>query len=148
MSKILDMAQNFEQKSKQLALDTEQSLKSEFERHERFITTVLKSSEQKIERDISAQNRKMSALVLRTWLWVALSVIIAFTGCLSALWWQGKMISENWQTISEQKRTIQELSDRGGKIQLSRCGEQERLCARIDENARPYQDGYRILKGY
>ncbi|WP_420895796.1 MbeB family mobilization protein, partial [Vibrio ichthyoenteri] len=37
MSKILSLAQDFEAKSKQQAQDTEQHLKSEFERHENFI---------------------------------------------------------------------------------------------------------------
>ncbi|MBO1110268.1 MbeD family mobilization/exclusion protein, partial [Plesiomonas shigelloides] len=47
-----------------------------------------------------------------------------------------------------QNATIERLEKNGGKIQFSTCGEKRQLCAKIVENARPYQDGYRILKGY
>ncbi|WP_242630077.1 MbeB family mobilization protein, partial [Klebsiella quasipneumoniae] len=44
MSEILNLAKGFEEKSKQQAQDTEQSVKREFERLETFISAELQSS--------------------------------------------------------------------------------------------------------
>ncbi|MGT3776412.1 MbeB family mobilization protein [Vibrio cholerae] len=148
MSKILNLAQDFEKKSKQQAHDIEQRLKSEFERHEKFIEEALRSSEQKIKGDINAQNQRMSALVLKSWLWIVLSVFLVLVACTGVIWWQGRTILANQLEINRQNATIERLEKNGGKIQFSTCGEKRQLCAKIDENAPTYQDGYRILKGY
>ncbi|MGL5336612.1 MAG: MbeB family mobilization protein [Enterovibrio sp.] len=146
MSKILNLAQDFEKKSKQQAYDTEQRLKSEFERHEKFIEQALRSSEQKIKDDISVQNQRMSALVLKSWLWIVLTIVLVLAACMGVIWWQGEIILANQQEINRQNATIERLERNGGKIQFSNCD--KRLCAQIDENAPTYQNGYRILKGY
>uniref|UniRef100_UPI0015F7756A MbeB family mobilization protein n=2 Tax=Vibrio TaxID=662 RepID=UPI0015F7756A len=152
MSKILDLAQDFEKKSKQQALDTEQHLKSEFERHERFIEQALRSSEQKIKGDINAQNRRMSVLVLKSWAWIGLSIFLVIVACSGVIWGQSKVIAQNWQTISEQKATLSELKAKGGKIKVSHCGEEKRLCVKVDLDESGYgNDGvypWRIPEGY
>ncbi|MDG2733367.1 MbeB family mobilization protein, partial [Vibrio parahaemolyticus] len=107
MSKILDLAQDFEKKSKQQALDTEQHLKSEFERHETFIEQALRSSEQKIKDDISVQNQRMSALVLKSWLWIVLTIVLVLAACMGVIWWQGEIILANQQEINRQNATIE-----------------------------------------
>ncbi|MCA2429460.1 MbeB family mobilization protein, partial [Vibrio chemaguriensis] len=122
MSKILDLAQDFEKKSKQQALDTEQHLKSEFERHVRVIEQALRSSEQKIKGDINAQNRRMSVLVLKSWAWLGLTIFLVIVACSSVIWWQGSMILANQLEINQQSATIKQLELKGGKIQLSQCG--------------------------
>ncbi|MFL7013723.1 MbeB family mobilization protein [Enterovibrio norvegicus] len=132
MSKILSLAQDFEKKSKQQAHDTEQRLKSEFERHETFIEQALRSSEQKIKGDIRDQNQRLSALVLKSWLWIVLSAVLVLVACSSVIWWQGKTILENQLEISQQSKTLEDLKSKGGKIQMSTCGDQEQLCIKID----------------
>ncbi|WP_367998768.1 MbeB family mobilization protein, partial [Photobacterium sanguinicancri] len=52
MSKISDLAADFETKSTQQASDIEHRLQSEFKRHERHITEALKSSEHTISNAI------------------------------------------------------------------------------------------------
>ncbi|WP_431306224.1 MbeB family mobilization protein [Vibrio splendidus] len=152
MSKILSLAQDFEKKSKQQAHDTEQRLKSEFEKHERFIEQALRSSEQKIKGDIRAQNQRMSALVLKSWLWIVLSVVLVLVACSSMIWWQGMTIAQNQQEISRQQSTLKELEVKGGKIQMSTCGDQNQLCIKIDLEASSYgADGvypWKIPEGY
>ncbi|WP_375732284.1 MbeB family mobilization protein [Vibrio ponticus] len=134
MSKILDLAQDFEKKSKQQALNTEQHLKSEFERHERFIEQALRSSEQKIKGDINAQNRRMSVLVLKSWAWIGLSIFLVIVACSSVIWWQGSMILANQLEINQQSATIKQLELKGGKIQLSQCG--ERICIAVAKDGK------------
>ncbi|WP_417101058.1 MbeB family mobilization protein, partial [Klebsiella quasipneumoniae] len=45
MSKIFDLAQSFEEKSKQQVNDTEKRLATALETHETFISTALETSE-------------------------------------------------------------------------------------------------------
>ncbi|NAZ55703.1 MobB protein [Vibrio toranzoniae] len=152
MSKILSLAQDFEKKSKQQAHDTELRLKSEFERHERSIEQALRSSEQKIKGDIRDQNQRLSALVLKSWLWIVLSAVLVLVACSSVIWWQGNTILENQLEISQQSKTLEDLKSKGGKIQMSTCGDQEQLCIKIDLEAESYgRDGvypWRIPEGY
>ncbi|MGD6738127.1 MbeB family mobilization protein [Photobacterium leiognathi subsp. mandapamensis] len=116
MSRILDLAQNFEAKSKQQAHDTERHLKNVFEKHEKFIEQALRSSEQKITDDINAQNQRMSTLVLKSWLWIVLSVFLVLVACTGVIWWQGKTILTNQQEISLQKTMIERLESEGGRF--------------------------------
>ncbi|MGL5728917.1 MAG: MbeB family mobilization protein [Plesiomonas sp.] len=132
MSKIFDLAQSFEEKSKQQVSDIETRLASVFETHETFISDALKSNETKISAAISAQNRRLRALLLKTWLWIGLSLIAVLIAAYGVIWLQGEMIAKNWQTISQQKETLQQLEAKGGKIQMSTCGKKQRLCVKID----------------
>lgn len=118
MSKILDLAKDFERKSKQQASDTEQSLKSEFERHERSISEALRSSEQKIKDDISAQNAIFRRLVLKSWLWVTVSVILVLSASWGVIFYQGTLIAENWQKISEQKDVLKQIEAKTWGLEL------------------------------
>ncbi|EGU43803.1 mobilization protein [Vibrio ichthyoenteri ATCC 700023] len=86
----------------------------------------MKSSEQKIKDDINAQNRRMSVLVLKSWLWIVLSIILVLSACAGVIWWQGNMILANQLEIDQQNLTIEELKLKGGNIQLDKCG--ERIC--------------------
>ena len=48
------------------------------------------------------------------------------------------------------EETIAKLAKDGGRIQLTECRDKQRkrLCAKIDEKAPTYTDGFRILAGY
>ncbi|MGI4646349.1 MbeB family mobilization protein, partial [Klebsiella pneumoniae] len=125
MSKIFDLAQSFEEKSKQQVNDTEKRLATALETHETFISTALETSETIISGAINAQNRRIRALLLKTWLWMGLSLIAILTASYGVIWLQGEMITQNWQTISQQKDTLQQLEAKGGKIQMSTCGDKK-----------------------
>lgn len=154
MSKIFDLAQSFEEKSKQQANDTETRLATALETHETFISTALETSETIISDAINAQNRRIRALLLKTWLWMGLSLIAILTASYGVIWLQGEMITQNWQTISQQKDTLQQLEAKGGKIQMSTCGDKKRLCVKIDLDAGTFGDNqkgvypWRIPEGY
>ncbi|MGD6738118.1 relaxase/mobilization nuclease domain-containing protein [Photobacterium leiognathi subsp. mandapamensis] len=64
---------------------------------QKFIEQALRSSEQKITDDINAQNQRMSTLVLKSWLWIVLSVFLVLVACTGVIWWQGKTILTNQQ---------------------------------------------------
>ncbi len=61
MSEILNLAKGFEEKSKQQAQDTEQSVKREFARLETSISAELQSSSQSISNAIREQNGRRRA---------------------------------------------------------------------------------------
>ncbi|GLD80000.1 MbeB family mobilization protein [Shewanella xiamenensis] len=150
MSKIFDLAKDFEAKSKQQASATESSLKHEFERHERSVREALISSVDKIKSDISAQNAIMSRLVLRSWIWVGATLIIVFGAIQGVLWWQGNEILTNQREIESQRANLRDLESRGAKIQLNYCGEKRQLCARVQKKLGEFgTDGqtYMILAG-
>jgi hypothetical protein len=46
--------------------------------------------------------------------------------------------------------SVQQLAARGGRVQLRRCGSNERLCVQIDRRAPPFGPAgdYLVLKGY
>lgn len=154
MSKIFDLAQSFEEKSKQQVSDTETRLATALKTHETFISDALDTSETIISGAINAQNRRIRALLLKTWLWMGLSLIAILTASYGVIWLQGEMITQNWQTISEQKDTLQQLEAKGGKIQMSTCGDKKRLCVKIDLDAGTFGDNqkgvypWRIPEGY
>jgi sensor c-di-GMP phosphodiesterase-like protein len=118
MSEILDLARSFEQKSKQQARNTEQVLQTEFERHERFISEALNSSEQTISAAISAHNQRLSALALKGWLWIALSLFLVLSASAGVLWWTGERIAANLTEIERQGRTLEQLEAHTFGVQL------------------------------
>ncbi|HHX0203339.1 TPA: MbeB family mobilization protein [Escherichia coli] len=154
MSKIFDLAQSFEEKSKQQVNDTEERLTTALGRHATFISDALEANEKIISGAINAQNRRIRALLLKTWLWMGLSLIAILTASYGVIWLQGEMITQNWQTISQQKDTLQQLEAKGGKIQMSTCGDKKRLCVKIDLDAGTFGDNqkgvypWRIPEGY
>ena len=145
MSELLTLAKTFEQTSKQQASDTKAVLKTEFERHDRFISEALRSSEQRTSAAIQEQNQRLRALALKGWVYLGLSAAMLLTVAFGALWWTGAQIAANAQTISKQTETIRQLNTEGGFIQWSACG--GRVCVKIDKSAPEYENGYRIVDG-
>ncbi|MFG0770224.1 MbeB family mobilization protein [Vibrio plantisponsor] len=110
MSKILDLAEDFERKSREQAGVIESNLKSEFERHEQFIKRELRSNEQRITDDINAQSERLSGLVLKTWIWLPVTVITVLLACWGVIWWQGMTIVQNQQEIKRQEIALEKLN--------------------------------------
>ncbi|TVO31480.1 mobilization protein [Vibrio algivorus] len=153
MSEILDLAKTLERKSKQRAERSEVILENAFNEHEQHIKAALQKKRVKISNVISQdrsyaekQSTLLKRAVLRTWIWLPITLITVLILAWGIAWGQGKLIERNWQTISEQNRTIEKLKSQGGNIQISNCD--NRTCVQIDESAGAYQDGYRIPQGY
>ncbi|WP_228724513.1 MbeB family mobilization protein [Klebsiella pneumoniae] len=89
MSKILDMAKDFEQSSKQQANAIEKRLTEEFTRHEKAISGALKSSEEKMSAAIAEHSQKMGWLLLKTWIWMLVSIVLFLSATSGILWYQG-----------------------------------------------------------
>ena len=82
--------------------------------------------------------------------WVAL-VAIAIT--LLAVWWYVPSVGDMQALRTEKAQleaSIAELAQRGGKLQISHCGPEHRLCVAVDDYAGIYGKAgdYRIAKGY
>jgi len=97
MSEILNLAKGFEEKSKQQAQDTEQSVKREFERLETSICEDLKSSSQSISNAIREQNDQLTGIVRYSllsalgWIFLFAALLIMILGGI--IWYQGTVIT-------------------------------------------------------
>lgn len=127
MSKILDLAKDFEAKSKQQASATEIRLKREFERHEQSVLEALNSSANKIKSDIIAQNVIMNRLVLRSWVWIVATLTIVLVSIQGVLWYQGNQIAENLAAINAQEQTLKLLQNQMFGIALHQNPQGERF---------------------
>ena len=154
MSKILELAKTFEENSKQQASDIETSVNSEFEKHEQAILGALRSSNQSLIAAIDGQSRRWGWLVLKGWLCTLIGVVLMLGISWGVLWYQGTLIAENWAQISSQNATLERLAAKGGKLELSTCGEKKRLCVKVDLKALAYGNEetqefpWRIPEGY
>ena len=55
------------------------------------------------------------------------------------------------EEVAELQKTVDKLVSKGGKVQLSTCGDRHRLCFRVDQEAGNFgnkQEQYMILYGY
>lgn len=148
MSEISRLAKAFEQRASEQAESTESAVKSAFERHESALLSALSESEKTTSAAIRAQSRRLRRIALKSWMAVLIPVALTLllgAGALGAMSWH---IGNQMDEMARHRATLEVLKAEGGEIDLSRCGESRRLCARIDESADRYQNGYRILEGY
>lgn len=148
MSEISRLAKAFEQRASEQAESTESAVKSAFERHESALLSALSESEKTTSAAIRAQSRRLQKTALKSWLAVTIPVALTLLLAAGALGSMGWYISHQVDEVAQHRATLEVLKAEGGEIELSRCGESRRLCAKIDEDADRYQNGYRILKGY
>ncbi|MGB9097786.1 MbeB family mobilization protein, partial [Erwinia sp.] len=113
MSEILNLAQTFEEKSKQQAQDTEQSVKREFGRLETSISAELQSSSQSISNAIREQNGRLTGMIRATattamiWIVVCAALLI---GILSGIiWFQMQVISSRLSDIDGYSQQLTSL---------------------------------------
>ncbi|WP_265495203.1 MULTISPECIES: MbeB family mobilization protein [Enterobacterales] len=118
MSEILNLAQAFEEKSKQQAQDTEQSVKREFVRLEASISADLKLSSQSISSAIHEQNGRLTGMIRATattaliWIVICAALLI---GILSGIiWFQGQIISSRLSDIDGYSQQLESLKAKSG----------------------------------
>jgi hypothetical protein len=148
MSDISNMAAAFEQRSKQQAEDTEQAVKRAFEKHESALLSALSASEKKTSAAIAAQHQRLRQTALKTWMFIAISMVLVFLLGGSAILTMGWYIDRQVNEIANNRTTLEMMNERGGSADLSHCGDDRRLCVKIDESAGRYQGGYQIMEGY
>ncbi|MBS2784353.1 MbeB family mobilization protein [Aeromonas salmonicida] len=122
MSKILELAETFEKSSKQQASDIETSVNIEFGKHETAIREALDSSGRRLNAAIDAQSRRWGWLVLKGWICTLIGVVLMLGISWGVLWFQGKQIAENWDTISQQKRILKEMDTLGLSLYQDKSG--------------------------
>ncbi len=122
MSKILELAETFEKSSKQQASDIETSVNNEFGKHETAIREALRSSNQSLIAAIDGQSRRWGWLVLKGWICTLIGVVLILGISWGVLWYQGKQIAENWDTISQQKRILKEMDTLGLSLYQDKSG--------------------------
>jgi len=118
MSEILNLAKGFEEKSKQQAQDTEQSVKREFARLETSISEDLKSSSQSISNAIHEQNGRLKSLtrhcVTTTIIWVLLSGLLLIGILSGIIWYQGTVITSRLNEMDSYSQQLESLKAQSG----------------------------------
>lgn len=118
MSEILNLAQAFEEKSKQQAQDTEQSVKREFERLETSISADLKSSSQTIGSAIQEQNARLTGLLRGTvtsaLLWIVICGLFLIGILGGIIWFQAQIIASRLSDMDGYSQQLASLKEQTG----------------------------------
>lgn len=120
MSNLLNSAKVFSEKSSVHLADTENMLKHAFSEHEKSVSEALASSERKMNSAIAAHTQSLNAmldthrenalrLMSKTWLCVILTLLLIFAVSWSALWYTGRLISQNVAEIQMQNAALSKL---------------------------------------
>ena len=118
MSEILNLAKGFEEKSKQQAQDTEQSVKREFERLETSICEDLKSSSQSISNAIREQNGRLTGMIRTSvsaamaWVFLCFALLIGIMGGI--IWFQGTIITSRLSEMDSYSQQLESLKAQSG----------------------------------
>lgn len=155
MSEISRLAQIFEQRSTEQVENTEKAVRSAFERHESALLAALSENEQRTRDAIRAQSRRLQRTALTSWLAVAIPVALTLLLGVGAVWWLSQSVAGKLAEIERHNTTLERLAQEGGRVQLTHCGNERRLCAKIHPDSRgqrPQTFGengeYLILEGY
>ncbi|WP_145522338.1 MULTISPECIES: MbeB family mobilization protein [Yersinia] len=118
MSEILNLAKGFEEKSKQQAQDTEQSVKREFGRLETSISAELQSSSQSISNAIREQNGRLTgmirAMVTNALIWTVVCAALLIGILSGIIWFQGQIISSRLSDIDGYSQQLASLKAKSG----------------------------------
>ncbi|HDL8237429.1 TPA: MbeB family mobilization protein [Yersinia enterocolitica] len=118
MSEILNLAKGFEEKSKQQAQDTEQSVKREFGRLETSISAELQSSSQSISNAIREQNGRLTGMIRATvttaLIWIAVCAALLIGILSGIIWLQGQIISSRLSDIDGYSQQLASLKAKSG----------------------------------
>ncbi|MBF8108292.1 MbeB family mobilization protein [Serratia liquefaciens] len=118
MSEILNLAKGFEEKSKQQAQDTEQSVKREFGRLETSISAELQSSSQSISNAIREQNGRLTGMIRSTvttaLIWIAVCATLLIGILSGIIWLQGQIISSRLSDIDGYSQQLASLKAKSG----------------------------------
>ena len=118
MSEILNLAKGFEEKSKQQAQDTEQSVKREFLRLETSISAELQSSSQSISNAIREQNGRLTgmirAMVTNALIWTVVCAALLIGILSGIIWFQGQIISSRLSDIDGYSQQLASLKAKSG----------------------------------
>ena len=120
MSNLLNSVKVFSEKSNARLADTENMLKHAFSEHAKFVSEALASSERTMNNAIAAHTQSLNVmldthrrnalrLVSKTWICVILTLLLIFALSWSALWYTGRLISQNVAEIQAQNATLSKL---------------------------------------
>ncbi|MGY0154293.1 MbeB family mobilization protein (plasmid) [Edwardsiella tarda] len=118
MSEILNLAKGFEEKSKQQAQDTEQSVKREFVKLEASISAELQSSSQNISSAIREQNDRLKGTIRATvstailWTVICFGLLICILG--GVIWFQGTIIASRLSEMDSYSQQLTSLKAKSG----------------------------------
>lgn len=123
MNSLLTLAKDLEQKSKAQQQSTGEMLKAAFSEHEKSVRAELSESEKRISAAILDHDRKLSSamsqrtkgmlrMVSQTWLTIVLVSALSIAASSAILWWQGKLMLDNYMSIRAQKDALEKLNTR------------------------------------
>ena len=107
MSEILNLAKGFEEKSKQQAQDTEQSVKREFARLETSISNAIREQNGRLTGMLRA-----SVSTAMAWIFICFALLI---GILSGIiWFQGTIITSRLSEMDSYSQQLESLKAKSG----------------------------------
>lgn len=124
---------------------------------ETFAETAQKASEGLLEVSSTANEaaKRLSAVWLQQGVFLVAIAIVLMAGFYfgSKFLLAGTMndLATAREEVAELQKTVDKLSSKGGKAQISSCGDGRRLCIRIDSKAGNFGDNseqYRVIYGY
>lgn len=142
MSDILDLAQTFRAKSEKQAASISQSAAREYEQHAAAIRKCLNESVITLQADIQESHKRLRSQILSGWLWMAGSVLLLLALSSGVLFLSGMWITNNIETIAQQRATLQTLSEVEG-LQVWRDKDGDRLTLLLPkkwEGMAPFKD--------
>ena len=119
----------------------------------RTVAEALGSVQSESQRATESLQRMRRAVSLRIVLWTVSIAMVCSGVAVGEAWW---MLPSQSEIAALRNRrdalasNISRLEQRGGTLDLRRCGARARLCVRVDRNAPAYGPGadYLIVKGY
>lgn len=81
-----------------------------------------------------------------TWKAVGLYTLVAVLPLLALLRWDKHLV----QKIEDERATVKTIEESGGKMKLSHCGDDRRLCVQVDLKGGNFgeKSDYQVIKGY
>ena len=117
------------------------------------VTPAVKALQGVTARAEQAEESLHQAASSISWKWAAIWTLIA-CGLLASVVGLSMLVVPSPNEIADLRANVADLEAKGGRVQLSTCGDSKRLCARIDPKAEKGdqygQNGQRwmILQGY
>jgi len=113
------------------------------------LSDILRQELNTIKADIQRQSQSISWSMFRSrFLWPTLVGLSLCFGIFGGSWATVRYYANQ---ITDLQRNAQILEQKGGKIQFSRCGEDNRLCAQVRPELGTFGkngENYMILRGY
>lgn len=155
MSENLSLAERLKKQKEQESAITQDLMKQQLDAMRSELTAILKSELNTIKKDTKSQAKSISWSMFKSRiLWPTVVGLSLCIGILGGSWAVTHYLANKAMNLSHEiasmNQSIETLEAEGGKVKFSRCGDQRRLCVKINPKTEEYGENreWRILEGY